>query len=275
METAIYVCTHKKDYFRMNDLYIPIQVGKALSDIDLKILSDNIGNNISQKNSAFCELTALFWIWKNASKTKYIGLNHYRRYFNFSDGLFSQDKIVIDEKVDNKMFNINNDELISKYLDKFDIILPRKISYKFNLFTDYAYNHISDDLRELKKIVHDLYPEYENAFDEIIYNNNKLSHYNMFITKWEIFDNYCIWLFNILFEAENRINITNYNTAQTRIFGYFAERLLNVYVYHHKFKIKYLPIVWITTNMNNSYFKYLAINLKSNISFFFNKPIYL
>ncbi len=79
----ILVCCHKKDFFLKEKPFLPIQVGKDLSNIDLGIQGDNTGDNISKLNPCYCELTAHYWYWKNMPIAKYVGLNHYRRYFGF------------------------------------------------------------------------------------------------------------------------------------------------------------------------------------------------
>ena len=78
----IIVCCHKKDYYVSNDVYLPIQVGKKKSTIDLGICSDDQGVNISGLNHLYCELTGLYWAWNNLD-CDYIGLCHYRRYYCF------------------------------------------------------------------------------------------------------------------------------------------------------------------------------------------------
>lgn len=63
---------------------MPIHVGKVLHpDVDLGIQRDDTGDNISLKNSSYCELTGMYWAWKNLRGVDVIGLCHYRRYFDF------------------------------------------------------------------------------------------------------------------------------------------------------------------------------------------------
>lgn len=99
----ILVAQHKEAKVYANDVYIPIQVGKALSQIDLGIQGDNTGDNISDLNPFYCELTAQYWAWKNLSDVEYIGLCHYRRYFHKEFTAFN-----IDEEMKNYDPQIRN-----------------------------------------------------------------------------------------------------------------------------------------------------------------------
>ena len=62
---------------------IPIHAGKKLSSIELGYEGDDTGDNISLLNASLCELTVLYYIWKNKDKHQFThwGLCHYRRYF--------------------------------------------------------------------------------------------------------------------------------------------------------------------------------------------------
>lgn len=77
----VLVCCHKATYVPNDDVYLPIQVGKANSKIDLGFQGDDEGKNISEKNFSYCELTAVYWAWKNLKDIDYIGLCHYRMIF--------------------------------------------------------------------------------------------------------------------------------------------------------------------------------------------------
>ena len=94
-KSKILVCCHKKAEVYSDDIYTPIHVGKALHpNLNLGFMTDNIGENISEKNDSFCELTAQYWAWKNL-RCKYIGLCHYRRYFSETFDKDSLDEILL------------------------------------------------------------------------------------------------------------------------------------------------------------------------------------
>ena len=80
----ILVASHKPDRVYHDDVYTPIHVGRAISKFKNEMadmIGDDTGDNISSKNGEFCELTAIYWAWKNLKDADYIGLAHYRRYF--------------------------------------------------------------------------------------------------------------------------------------------------------------------------------------------------
>ena len=85
----IVVATHKKYIMPTDSMYVPIHVGaegKKDSNgnkLDLGYIKDNTGNNISKKNASFCELTGLYWAWKNLD-ADFVGLVHYRRHFSMN-----------------------------------------------------------------------------------------------------------------------------------------------------------------------------------------------
>ena len=93
----ILICCHKDCKLPNSKQYLPIQVGAVNAKYDLGLQRDDringhICDNISEKNKSYCELTAIYWAWKNIREIypnlEYIGLNHYRRYFNFNSIFF-------------------------------------------------------------------------------------------------------------------------------------------------------------------------------------------
>ena len=222
----IYIAIHKKAKVLNRECYIPIQVG-AEGKEDLGYIKDNTGDNISCKNPNYCELTALYWIWKH-SLADVVGLVHYRRYFFKSFWTTNMEKAIS-----------KND--IEKYLEKYDLILPSPYyTYKRTVEEQYAENHNIEDYKKLREIIKQKTPEYLEAFDAIS-NRRYFYNYNMFIMSKKLFDEYVEWVFPILEELEKQVNIDNYSDYNKRIYGFLSERLFNVWIERHKeLKIKTL-----------------------------------
>lgn len=235
MDVKILVATHKKYWMPDDDIYIPIHVGRE-GKADLGYISDNTGDNISAKNANYCELTGLYWAHKNL-KCDYIGLCHYRRYFagkNLHTNNAEKKKAVILHRAD-----------YEKLLQEYDVILPVKRNYYIETVrTQYEHAHNKRDLDEAEKIIKELYPEYSEAFTKVM-SRTKLHILNMFVMKKTLFDEYCNWLFSILFELEKRINISSYNQYEARVFGFISERLFNVWLEKHQLKVKAIPVVFL------------------------------
>lgn len=284
-EIKILVCCHKKAELP-NDpdgILLPIQVGAAISDIDLDMQHDDKINNkkcdnISNKNQSYCELTALYWSWKNIEKIypniKYIGLFHYRRFMNFkSKTLFPKEYRSIS---DIEKYNISIKDIEEKLTDNV-ILLPKQDNLIFPPKIQYCINHYSDDFYKLDNIIKNNYNEYYHCFDYFFNKTNKINFYNMAIMPIEIFKDYCEWLFSILTKLENETNIENYSPVQKRLYGYIAERLLNVYCLYMKYKnktiLKYFPVTYFSEEKNtNSLFRYIIMRIKSFLILFIIKP---
>lgn len=215
-------------------IYLPIHVGRV-EKADLGYLGDDTGDNISAKNANYCELTGLYWAWKNL-KCDYIGLCHYRRYFAHavSGSDMEKKKLAILQRTD-----------YEKLLKQYDVILPKQRNYFIETVrSQYEHVHNKNDLALTEQIVAELYPEYSEAFCKVM-GRTKLHIFNMFIMKKEKFDEYCQWLFTILFELEKRIDISSYSQYEARVFGFLSERLLNVWLEKQKLKVKGIDVVFL------------------------------
>lgn len=216
-KTTIYIAAHKAFNCPKILGYEPIEVGAALRDQHLGFLRDDEGENISAKNKNYCELTAYYWIWKNA-KDDIVGLCHYSRYFSKRRADTSpQFYLTVPE--------------IEKILNKYDVILPEHFYWrKHNVATGYDSGEgFLKDLDTIRHIIDELYPDYTKLYDNIL-TRKEASYCNMVIMRKGDFDQYCTWLFNILGEAEKRIDISDYTPEEKRIFGYMSEILLNLWV---------------------------------------------
>ena len=203
---------------------------------------DDEGDNISIKNPHFCELTCHYWAWKNLKDVDIVGLNHYRRYFDFTKKWpqFSADKRFISTEV-----FLNQDYQfpdIEKILKKYDIILPIARHWRVSNTQQYSDYHIAKDWEMLRQIIKDRSPQYMPAFEKTMDHSNEAVGYNMFITHWEHFNAYSEWLFDILFEVERRVPPID-DPVQSRIYGYMSERLINVFCEHYHLRVKHVPLI--------------------------------
>lgn len=216
----IIVATHKKYEMPKDKMYLPVQVGKE-GKVDLGYQPDNEGKNISSKNPYFCELTGLYWAWKNLD-ANYIGLSHYRRHFSMEKRLPRSEK----ERID-RVLNLKE---IEKILENTNMILPKKRRYYIeNLYSHYKHTMYVEPLDETKKIIEEKYPNYLAEFNQL-HKRTSAHMFNMFIMKKEILNEYCTWLFDILFELEKRIDLSKYDSFHARFFGRVSELLLDVWI---------------------------------------------
>lgn len=239
MNLTVIIATHKKFEAPKGDIFLPLHVGREAKE-DLGYKGDNSGDHISQKNTNYCELTGLYWAWKNLDYDV-LGLCHYRRYFDLNESHI-QDTLFIDqEALLKKSFT---KESIVKTLENYDLILPKEKVYEYSLEKDYCYSCLVEDFEILTEVINERYPDYGDSWDQVANYSNKLMHYNMFIAPKRIIDPYFEWLFDILGEVEKRVKISPY-PYQQRVFGFMSERLMQLYFTHNKFKIKHKSVLYI------------------------------
>ncbi len=242
----ILVCTHREFELLESDCFLPIHVGRELSNLDLPFIGDNTGDNISCKNKNYCELTAMYWAWKNLPAADYVGFCHYRRYFLFKKNtniFYKITNLKISEFLKLQDYFLIDFELLKKY----DFVVAEPMSFRHSVALNYIHHHSREDFDVLKNVIFEYFPDYVDSFDEFFNGKNEFAPFNMIITDAKKFNDYCHWLFKILFEVEKRVTISP-DAYQARIFGFMGERLLNLYLYHNNFKVKYLPVVMLDDN---------------------------
>lgn len=232
----IIVATHKA--FNMpkdKDLYLPIHVG-AEGKESIGYLKDNSGDNISLLNPYYCELTGLYWAWKNLD-CDYLGLVHYRRYLTSKKQAYHSD-IKIDDVILSQMD-------IENLLSKSDIILPQKRKYYIEtLYSHYAHTFDGKHLDLAREIITEQYPEYTSAFDNVMKQRSGYM-FNMFIMKKSLSDEYCQWLFPILDRMYKDIDLKEYTAFEARLFGRVSERLFNVWLAYKKPNVVEMPFMYM------------------------------
>ena len=208
--------------YHMPDWVYPIQVGADLTDMRITNLLDNTGDNISGKNANYCELTALYWMWKNKltgtdkvpySETGqdsplYYGLFHYRRILDISD-----------------------EDLSRAASNHVDVILPFPTIHEPDIGEHHARYIQESDWEAMLQALKELQPAYADAFSEI-FRQEYLYNYNIIIAKREVLADYCAWLFPILERTEQLSAPKGWERAD-RYIGYIGENLLTLYFMHH------------------------------------------
>lgn len=229
-EIAVLVAAQAAGRFPQDEVYLPVQAGAILASPIPSMIPDNVGVHISEKNRTYCELTVVYWAWKNL-EAGYVGLNHYRRYFSR-------------KQFDKKWRRIADKETLEKSLTKAPVILPIRRNYYIETnYSQYIHAHHQQDLDLTRQIIKEKYPNYLSNFDTVM--DKTYGHrFNMFVMRWDYFDCYCTWLFSILFELEKRLDISEYSSYDQRVFGFVAERLMDVWIETERVPYTELPVVF-------------------------------
>jgi len=185
----------------------PIQAGSILSEKKTGPYLDEIGDNISDKNPVLAEMTAAYWVWKNAEPVKYKGLCHYRRHFVLS-----------------------KEEIVNLERNGVDVILttpryaPGGIGRMF-----LAETPVKEQVyQRMMKAVEECHPEDKACFGqymgECLYIPN-----NMVIARRKFYDDYCMWVFPVLFKMYLADEKCGYMHMNDRHIAYAAELLTSYY----------------------------------------------
>lgn len=301
--TNIKILVSYKDKHKIfkSDIITPIQTGRALSDeIFEEMIGDDTGDNISEKNHEYNELSAQYWAWKNYDKLgnpDYIGFMHYRRHFLFDDGdtdKFSRsylNQCEIDYANDEYLQHIS-DENIIKCVRQNDCIIPKifdvrslnkeNVREQFKNVPKQKVEHFDTMIT----IARTLHPEYATEIQDFVKGSGQYIC-NMFVLPKDFFFEYCEFCFSILFEVEKQIEIDETTHLSARVLGYFGEMLFSIFMFKKRknknLRIKELDVSLIENTYydetlkpafqncknviamgcSNLYAPYLAVYLKS------------
>ena len=214
----IYAAKSHKDYALKNavsipDYVYPIQVGAANTDVKIAMIADNMGENISERNVNYSELTGLYWIWKNklcvpafseAEDGQYYGLSQYRRMLFFSD-----------------------DDLLRLPDNDVDVVLPFPMPYEPNIHAHHERYMKEEDWNALLTALRELQPEYADYFPKVL-DQRYLYNYNVILAKKAVLRDYCAWLFPIL-ERTEELSVPKGSERADRYIGYMGETLETLY----------------------------------------------
>lgn len=199
-------------------MYIPLQVGHALhGTLDKTYLQDDDGeDNISAQNPYFSELTGMYWVWKNYKGTDNIGICHYRRF-----------PVIRREK--SGLERLLTEQDCEQILQEYDLITTEQLNLHSNYYDGFAVDHNLHDLQVTEEVVKEKYPSYYEFFEKLVHNN-KVYFGNICVMPKSLYDRYCEWLFDILFEVQRRIDVTGYDGYRKRVFGFLSEFLQMVWI---------------------------------------------
>ena len=232
----ILVATHKK--YKMpadTSVYLPIHVGCEGKE-DLGFQGDNSGENISTLNPYYCELTGLYWAWRNLD-CDYLGLVHYRRYFTKITKRYNE-SINIDDVI------LNRYE-IEELLECSEVIVPKRRKYYIEtLYSHYDHTFDGTHLNLARTIIEMKSPEYLLSFEKVMKQRSGYM-FNMFIMKKELADDYFTWLFPILDSMYESMDLSGLTDFEARLFGRVSEILLNVWLDKNDLKIKEVPFMYM------------------------------
>lgn len=211
-KVRIYISTVKEQDKVFPEEYKVVNAGSEINPFIKADLKDNSLENISDKNKSYCELTVLYWIWKNSDCT-INGLVHHRRFF-FNKRILPQ--------------ILSGDE-VAEILSLKEIVIPKPVYVGESVEAQYRQCHIGKDYDLCREIIRENYREYLEAF-EISSMRRYLYPYNMLITRKDILNDYCSFLFPILEKLEEKIDISERDVYQQRVFGFLGERLFQTWL---------------------------------------------
>lgn len=253
----VFVITHKvQDVFR-GEGYIPLFVGAYDKTTPQEFLRDDVGNNISQKNKSYCELTGLYWIWKNVD-AEHVGLVHYRRYFGKRlKGIKIKNHFLVFSK--KRSFIVFTIEELEKLLGENDLLVKEKIT-KNTTFEEVS-NMIGKEIcHDVVKTIIEICPEYKEVFENEMRRNTHFNC-NMFYGKKNVIDQYCEWLFKILENVEKCYFQRENKMLCNREIGYIGEMLFKVWISYNN--INYKPTETVCFNELCNILDYMELLLET------------
>lgn len=230
-----------------NSIYMPVRCGAVYDKRkDTNILGDDTGSNISEKKMSYCELTVLYWAWKNQD-LDYYGLCHYRRYLSFSNIKHDSDfrnQVIENYLCEDSMLKhgLLSEEYLNKEIEKYDALVPESSNIKEmptpegkkkSIIEHWKASRLvePETVDKVLLLIEEKYPQYYKSAKEYV-KGSKYRGYNCFILKKELFNELCEFQFGILFELEKVIDNRFYSETLNRTMGFMGELLFGIYIYH-------------------------------------------
>lgn len=233
----IYVVGHKPAPMPDSDLYQHVSVGNQRNFSPQ--WRDDVGDNIAHLNKYYCELTAYYWIWKNLKSDDFIGLCHYRRYFNvLPNNRFQEGWVNLSYTDESSKILAQPDQRrrVVELLDMYDIIIPRNFPTPFTLRESYMETQNPEEWDIFVEEVDHLFGSKQNPLRTL----DKNTYGNMLICKQELFNLYCHQLFFVINRVFEKIGVYEEVPGKRyqnfRYPGYLAERFLSAFIFAHRLR---------------------------------------
>lgn len=226
-EIRIFMCCHK-GYEYIPPLCEPIQCGTALNAEISGICHDRDGENISEKNREYCELTAHYYAWKNVA-ADYYGFCHYRRFFSTENS--RRPYIVRGTLSESDKTRLLKDERFWRdIIQRHDIIAPKSEDMGLTVREHYcgSAHHFAEDLELFMQILSKQAPQLLPAAEKYL-SQRKQYFCNMFVMKRELFSEYCGLLFGIL-EEFDKCKTLHGDFQSDRTDGYLGELFTGMFI---------------------------------------------
>lgn len=263
-DIKILVACHKPAELPDNELFLPIQVGAKLAARRLPIQQDDDGENISDKNPTYCELTAQYWAWKNL-EADYCGLCHYRRFLcmhkvSAERNYRNQIEASVMNQYNIHRFGLDDAAEMRKLIENYDVVVGEEQQVN-RLYTprgsqSTAYKHwaahdraliMQRDLDTMLDILSEVSPEVGAAAREYLSGRTFLG-FNCFVMKKPLFDQLCAIEFETLARLEQKVDLSHYCQQLTRIYGFMGEIISSSFIYYlqksGQYKVKHVPILY-------------------------------
>ncbi|MBT0957753.1 DUF4422 domain-containing protein [Alphaproteobacteria bacterium KMM 3653] len=230
MKPTIYTAYHKASPLLSSRSVVPVHVGRANAAAPLPHMQgDDTGTHISPRNRAYCELTALYWAWKNDKASTHIGLMHYRRALDFTGAFEAETAEVYAGGFDIPQYLAATEDWLAAQ-DTIDLVVPKVHNMHRSVKNNYGRAHHLGDFDRVREIIAASHPDQLDAFDATA-EGHDIRLGNMFLMRRDLCDDYCEWLFDILGQLEETdLDRSYYSSEQSRYLGFVAERLFTAYV---------------------------------------------
>lgn len=246
---SVLLVTHKElPYALPPKPYLPLLAGayvyaekeaQPLPSFVEKYQRDDEKENISVLNAYFSELTALYYAYRNLD-VDYVGLVHYRRFFtkkqSFWRKCFSKEEKILPFMEEKEMLHL---------LQQGKIILPKKRNYCIeSLYNHYAHTFDEAHLKKIREVIEKQYPQDLPLFDKVLARSSGYM-WNMYVMPKQLSDAYCAWLFPLLFELYEVMDLSTLTPFEKRLFGRLSELLFNVWLEKQERSIEEVDVYYL------------------------------